>query len=91
MRVVGFLQKYDGAITALATVAIVILTMVYVLYSKKQWETMSRQLDEMQKSDGLQKQVAKIAVRLPVPEYSMDGALRPGRRQKTAFHYSGAE
>jgi hypothetical protein len=35
-----FLDKHDGSITALATVAIVVLTFVYVSYSKKQWETM---------------------------------------------------
>jgi hypothetical protein len=40
MVVVSFLDKYNGAVTALATVAIVMLTFVYVTYSKKQWETM---------------------------------------------------
>lgn len=38
--VVDFLDKRSGAITALATVAIVVLTFVYVTYSKKQWQTM---------------------------------------------------
>jgi hypothetical protein len=30
----------NGSVTALATVAIVVLTYVYVTYSKKQWHTM---------------------------------------------------
>lgn len=42
------LDKHDGSITALATVAIVGLTFVYVRYSKKQWETMNGQLTQMQ-------------------------------------------
>lgn len=45
--VVGFLDKYDGAITAIATVAIVALTFVYVRYSKRQWQVMSGQLEQM--------------------------------------------
>jgi hypothetical protein len=40
----GFLDKHAGSITALATVAIVILTCFYVRYSKKQWETMRESL-----------------------------------------------
>ncbi len=36
----GFLDKHDGSITALATVAIVVLTSFYVGYSKKQWQEM---------------------------------------------------
>ena len=35
-----FADAHDGAITALATVAIVVLTIFYVTYSKKQWEEM---------------------------------------------------
>jgi hypothetical protein len=35
-----FFDAHDGAITALATVAIVALTIFYVSYSKKQWEEM---------------------------------------------------
>ena len=35
-----FLDKHSAIINALATVAIVALTFVYVKYSKKQWETM---------------------------------------------------
>lgn len=45
--IVGFLDKYDGAITALATVAIVVLTFNYVRYSKRQWEAMDGQLEVM--------------------------------------------
>jgi hypothetical protein len=36
----NFADAHDGAITALATVAIVVLTYSYVSYSKKQWEEM---------------------------------------------------
>jgi hypothetical protein len=45
----GFLlaDKHDGGITALATIAIVILTWFYVGYSKKQWRVMDGQLREM--------------------------------------------
>jgi hypothetical protein len=35
-----FADSHNGAITALATVAIVVLTFYYVTYSKKQWEEM---------------------------------------------------
>lgn len=38
----GVLDRHDGSITALATVAIVGLTFVYVRYSKKQWTEMQR-------------------------------------------------
>jgi len=43
----GFLlaDKHSGGITALATVAIVVLTVFYVKYSKHQWKTMQRQLE----------------------------------------------
>ena len=34
-----FLDRHDGSITAVATLAIVVLTYFYVGYSKKQWET----------------------------------------------------
>jgi len=39
-------DQHSGGITALATVAIVVLTIFYVKYSKKQWETMQRQLND---------------------------------------------
>lgn len=42
--VIRLLDKYDGAITAIATAAIVVLTFVYVKYSKRQWEVMRDQL-----------------------------------------------
>jgi hypothetical protein len=38
----GLLDDHDGSVTALATVAIVGLTFVYVKYSKRQWEAMGR-------------------------------------------------
>jgi len=40
----GFLDRHNGSISALATVAIVVLTIFYVRYSKRQWETMEKQL-----------------------------------------------
>jgi len=43
-------HKHSGGITAIATVAIVGLTFVYVKYSKKQWSVMSEQLTEMRAS-----------------------------------------
>jgi hypothetical protein len=55
MGMVGFLDKYDGAVTAIATIAIGFLTYEYVTYSKKQWET-------MQASNELTKQSLSIAV-----------------------------
>ena len=36
----SFCDEHDGAITALATAAIVVLTTFYVSYSKKQWEAL---------------------------------------------------
>lgn len=42
MSVVGFLDKNNGAVTAVATIAIAFLTWQYVTYSKKQWETMQK-------------------------------------------------
>jgi hypothetical protein len=44
-----FLDRHNGSISALATVAIVILTVFYVTYSKRQWETMRGQLEQMEK------------------------------------------
>lgn len=38
--VIAFLDKHSGAISAIATVVIGVLTYQYVTYSKKQWETM---------------------------------------------------
>jgi hypothetical protein len=35
-------DKHDGGITALATIAIAVLTVVYVTYSKKQWIAMEK-------------------------------------------------
>jgi hypothetical protein len=50
MGVIGFLDKYSGAVTALATVAIVVLTVFYVKYSKQQWETMRDTLQTSQRA-----------------------------------------
>jgi hypothetical protein len=43
-----FLDRHDGSITALATVAIVVLTSFYVGYSQKQWEVMQGQLRQIE-------------------------------------------
>lgn len=40
ISIIGFLDKYDGAVTAVATLVICFLTWEYVTYSKKQWEAM---------------------------------------------------
>jgi hypothetical protein len=48
ISVVSFLDKYNGAVTAVATIVIGILTYEYVTYSKRQWETMTQQLGQMQ-------------------------------------------
>jgi hypothetical protein len=47
--VFSFLDNNSGAITALATVAIVVLTFFYVRYSKRQWQIMVRQLETSQR------------------------------------------
>lgn len=47
---VGFLDRHSGTITALATVAIVVLTCFYVRYSKRQWETMRDTLEVGQRA-----------------------------------------
>src|SRR5258708_1915010 len=39
-----FLDTHNGTITALATVAIVVLTGFYVKYSRRQWKVMEKQL-----------------------------------------------
>jgi hypothetical protein len=41
VRFCAFCEAHHGFITAAATVAIVALTIVYVTYSKRQWETMT--------------------------------------------------
>jgi hypothetical protein len=44
---VTWLDVHDGAVTALATVVIALLTFFYVRYARKQWEVMGQQLGEM--------------------------------------------
>lgn len=56
-----FLDEHDGSITALATVAIVVLTFVYVKYSKRQWQAMNGQLEEMRKSTKAAQDAAETA------------------------------
>lgn len=46
-----FADEHDGAITALATIAIVILTFFYVRYSRYQWRTMRDQVGQMQSQE----------------------------------------
>jgi hypothetical protein len=45
----SFLDAHNGSISALATVAIMILTVFYVMYAKNQWHVMDGQLKQMQK------------------------------------------
>lgn len=44
---VTWLDKYDGAVTAIATIVIACLTAAYVHYAKAQWKVMGDQLGEM--------------------------------------------
>src|SRR5438876_10219622 len=39
-----WIEKHSGTMTALATVAIAVLTFYYVDYSKKQWQTLREQV-----------------------------------------------
>lgn len=48
LGVVGFLEKFDGAVTAVATIVIAFLTWKYVTVSQKQWEAMKAQTGIMQ-------------------------------------------
>ena len=64
MRVVGFLDKNSGAVTAVATIAIGFLTYKYVTYSKKQWETMNTQvgITQRQLTDFEESQSARLVI-----------------------------
>lgn len=65
VRIVAFLDTYNGAVTALATVAIMLLSGIYVHYSKAQWETMQRQLIDSEAA-----QSAQITIEDFVPDIS---------------------
>ena len=61
VTVFDFFNKNDGgvgaiaaSVSAIATIAIVCLTFNYVKYSKKQWETMDRQLTDYEKAEAAQ-------------------------------------
>ena len=69
----GFLDEHNGSITALATVAIVLLTSFYVEYSKRQWEAMQGQLEEMRKD-----QRAWLFVTVEEPEATSALAISDG-------------
>jgi hypothetical protein len=45
--VINWLDKNDGAVTAIATIAIAVLTAYYVHYARGQWNVMQGQLGEM--------------------------------------------
>ena len=69
LPVFRFLDRHNASVSAVATVAIVALTFVYVKYSKKQWKVMSDQLNEMKQSNtnianqiDLQRQIAASSV-----------------------------
>lgn len=55
-----FFDVHHGAVTAVATIVLVVLTFFYVHYSKKQWETMQRQLEDSE---------AKEAARLVIENF----------------------
>lgn len=46
----AFLDAHAGSVTAIATIAIVILTAFYVIYARSQWEAMEGQLRQMASS-----------------------------------------
>src|SRR5271157_2983162 len=48
-RCIEFLDAHNGTITALATVAIVVLTGFYVRYSGRQWQVMEKQLHQSER------------------------------------------
>jgi hypothetical protein len=50
MYVVMWLDENDGAVTAVATIVIAVLTGFYVHYAKVQWKAMRDQITEMQGS-----------------------------------------
>lgn len=47
--IIEFVDAHNSFVTALATVAIAVLTWSYVTYSEKQWKTMQQQLDLSQR------------------------------------------
>lgn len=75
-------DDHDGGITALATVAIVVLTMFYVRYSRKQWIVMDGQLKEMKKASSQQQRIARVEFGEAIVNqsqlfvYRVDGRMR---------------
>jgi len=65
-----FLDNHSGSITAIATVAIVVLTFFYVSYSKRQWEAMldSNRRAEQQLRDYEERESARLVVENFTPE-----------------------
>jgi hypothetical protein len=58
----GFFDSHSGSFSALATLAIVVLTIFYVHYSKAQWQTMSRQQNDFEKTEGATLGTGKITI-----------------------------
>ncbi len=83
----GFLlaDRHNGGITALATVAIVVLTIFYVRYSRGQWRVMRQQLTEMQSTSALQKKTAAVQFGLPVISINWLGMFELGENQAPHF------
>jgi hypothetical protein len=70
-KLLDFLNHNAGAFSLLATVAIAVLTYRYSVYSKKQWETMDRQLKDAQAM-----QRAQLVIQFDDPVvYEKDGDL----------------
>jgi hypothetical protein len=53
ITVVNWFDVHNGFVTALATIAIALLTFVYVRYSRAQWAVMREQLNEMKTASAL--------------------------------------
>jgi hypothetical protein len=66
-----WIDAHDGLITAFATVAIVLLTFVYVTYSRRQWELAQRQLNDYEASTG---------ARLTIEDFNPTLTAGPGQR-----------
>jgi hypothetical protein len=76
-----FLDAHAGSISALATIAIMVLTFAYVIYAKSQWKVMDGQLKEM-RDTGIQmgQQVEVMRGQLTATQ-DLVGAYRDGLTQ----------
>jgi hypothetical protein len=91
MRVVNWLDKYDGAVTAAATIVIAVLTGYYVYYAKQQWGVMKGQLIEMKqariqaKTDDASAITAQQAIAQTSLKTSQDNFAKSSQGSESAF------